>query len=55
MVKKWKFRGGGGTLHEIPSVVGAWIFSGTTQFDRPETVGDRAKMNLAGHRVGKLF
>ena len=31
--KKWKFRGGGGGgLHEIPSVVGVWIFSGTAQF-----------------------
>ena len=29
--KKWKFRGGGGDLREIPSVVGVWIFSGTTQ------------------------
>ena len=28
--KKWKFRGGGGGLREIPSVVGVWIFSGTT-------------------------
>ena len=28
--KKWKFRGGGGDLGEIPSVVGVWIFSGTT-------------------------
>ena len=33
VVKKWKFRGGGGTLREIPSVVGVWIFSGTTQYD----------------------
>ena len=24
-------------------------------FDRPETVRDRAKMNLAGHRVRRLF
>ena len=31
VVKKWKLRGGGGTLCEIPSVVGVWIFSGTTQ------------------------
>ena len=31
VVKNWKFRGGGGSLHEIPSVVGVWIFSGTTQ------------------------
>ena len=30
VVKKWKFRGGGGVLREIPSVVGVWIFSGTT-------------------------
>ena len=28
--KKWKIRGGGGVLSEIPSVVGVWIFSGTT-------------------------
>ena len=27
--KKWKFQGGG-VLFEIPSVVGLWIFSGTT-------------------------
>ena len=32
VVKKWKFRGGGGGLHEIPSVVGVWIFSGTTHY-----------------------
>ena len=25
-------RGGGGRLHEIPSVLGLWIFSGTTQY-----------------------
>ena len=35
VVKKWKFRGGvkggGGGLCEIPSVVGVWIFPGTTQ------------------------
>ena len=33
MVKNWKFRGGGGGLREIPSVVGVWIFSGTTQYN----------------------
>ena len=32
--KKWKFRGGGGDLHEIPSVVEVWIFSGTTHFGK---------------------
>ena len=34
VVKKWKFRGGGGggVLREIPSVVGVWIFSGTRHF-----------------------
>ena len=26
--------GGGGVLYEIPSVVGVWIFSGTTQYCR---------------------
>jgi len=32
VVQKWKFWGGGGDLQsEIPSVVGVWIFSGTTQ------------------------
>ena len=36
VVKKWKFRGGGGTLREIPSVVGVWIFFGTTHL-RPST------------------
>ena len=31
--KNGKSRGvGGGVLSEIPSVVGVWIFSGTTQF-----------------------
>ena len=30
-LQKWKIRGGGGVLSEIPSVVGVWIFSGTTQ------------------------
>ena len=30
-LKKWKIRGGGGILSELPSVVGVWIFSGTTQ------------------------
>ena len=28
--RKWKILGGGGVLCEIPSVVGVWIFSGTT-------------------------
>jgi len=32
--KKWKFRGGGGDLRTIPSVVGVWIFSGTTHYDQ---------------------
>ena len=32
LVKKWKFRGGRRGLHEIPSVVGVWIFSGTTHW-----------------------
>ena len=31
VVKKWKFRGG--VLHEIPSVVEVWIFSGTTHLE----------------------
>ena len=31
-LQKWKIQGGGGVLSEIPSVVGVWIFSGTTQF-----------------------
>ena len=30
--KKWKFWGGGGDLHEIPSTVVVLIFSGTTQY-----------------------
>ena len=32
VVKIWKFRGGGGGggFREIPSVLGVWIFSGTT-------------------------
>ena len=29
-LEKWKILGGGGVLCEIPSVVGVWIFSGTT-------------------------
>ena len=28
--RKWKILGGGGVLCEIPSVVGVWIFPGTT-------------------------
>ena len=31
-LQKWKIQGGGGVLSEIPSVVGVWIFSGTTQY-----------------------
>ena len=31
-LKKWKIWGGGGLLSELPSVVGVWIFSGTTQY-----------------------
>ena len=31
-LQKWKIQGGGGVLSEIPSMVGVWIFSGTTQF-----------------------
>ena len=30
---KSKIRRGGGVLYDIPSVVGVWIFSGTTQFN----------------------
>ena len=30
--KKWKMRGGGVVLSELPSVLGVWIFSGTTLF-----------------------
>jgi len=30
-LKKRKIQGGGWVLSEIPSVVGVWIFSGTTQ------------------------
>jgi len=33
--KKRKIQGGGGVLSEIPSVVGVWIFSGTTQSNWP--------------------
>ena len=33
-LQKWKIQGGGGVLSEIPSVVGVWIFSGTTQFKK---------------------
>ena len=32
--RKWKILGGGGVLSEIPSVVGVWIFSGTTHFGK---------------------
>ena len=39
VVKKWKFRGGGGTLCEIPSVVGVWIFSGTTHYECEVVIG----------------
>ena len=38
VVKKWKFRGGGGGLCEIPSMVGVWIFSGTIQCDGKTTI-----------------
>ena len=31
--QKWKIQGGGGVLSGIPSMVGAWIFSGTTQYE----------------------
>ena len=31
-LQKWKIQGGGGVLSEIPSVVGVWIFSGTTHY-----------------------
>ena len=33
-LQKWKIQGGGGVLSEIPSVVGVWIFSGTTHCKR---------------------
>ena len=29
-LQKWKIKGGGGVLSEIPSMVGVWMFSGTT-------------------------
>ena len=32
-LQKWKIQGGGGVLSEIPSVVGVWIFSGTTHYE----------------------
>ena len=38
-LQKWKIQGGGGVLSEIPSVVGVWIFSGTTHC--PFTVNPR--------------
>ena len=31
-LQKWKIQGGGGVVNKIPSVVGVWIFSGTTQW-----------------------
>ena len=34
---KWKIRRGGGVLYDIPSVVGVWIFSGTTQLALMQT------------------
>ena len=34
--RKWKILGGGGVLFEIPSVVGVWIFSGTTQCEKSD-------------------
>ena len=34
VLKNWKFRGGGGVLREIPSVVGVWIFFGTTHYEK---------------------
>ena len=41
----WKFQGGGGVLSEIPSVVGVWIFSGTTHY----CLTTRAKRNINYH------
>ena len=32
-LQKWKIQGGGGVLSEIPSMVGVWIFSGTTHWN----------------------
>ena len=37
--QKWKILGGGGVLCEIPSVVGIWIFSGTTHLEKVAMVG----------------
>ena len=48
MFKKWKFRGGGGDLREIPSVVGVWIFSGTTQLNTNVVVLFLASLNFTG-------
>ena len=36
--RKWKILGGGGVLCEIPSVVGIWIFSGTTHLHENENI-----------------
>jgi len=36
--QKWKFRGRGEDLREIPSVMGVWIFSGTTQWKKKKSL-----------------
>ena len=37
VIKKWKIQGGGGGggTRKIPSMVGVWIFSGTTHLKFP--------------------
>ena len=60
-LQKWKIQGGGGVLSEIPSVLGVWIFSGTTQFrfdawDRiSETSNSRLLLMTSGISVLSLL
>ena len=51
----WKFRRGGGVLSEIPSVVGVWIFSGTTH-SMLRTLCSDTKINILNPNLDvKMF
>ena len=42
---KWKILRGGGVLYDIPSVVGVWIFSGTTHSKKSSLELDKSQSN----------
>ena len=46
---KWKIRRGRGVLYDIPSVVGVWIFSGTTQSEKHRFAEKREIVFLVFH------